>query len=188
MIWSGSRLNFCQSLPRPHTSLWRFLFSMEWIGETFPRIWQASVRIAIPIVIDTFLLHDVQISVSRPGHSGTGNVSSFGTQSWTWGLLCWRQMRASASSFDSVGWDPPSSPWSSPLRSSFFTVCSRRGVGSRNSWSLTDNFAVPSAAGNINSSPSCVIWILLSRWFCEDKFLMRQTFPILPDLQSVGLF
>ena len=68
MIWSGSRLNFCQSLPRPHTSLWRFLFSMEWIGETFPRIWQASVRIDIPIVIDTFLLHDVQISVSRPGH------------------------------------------------------------------------------------------------------------------------
>ena len=26
MIWSGSRLNFCQSLTGPHVSLWRFLF------------------------------------------------------------------------------------------------------------------------------------------------------------------
>ena len=25
MIWSGSRLNLCQSLPGPHISVWRFL-------------------------------------------------------------------------------------------------------------------------------------------------------------------
>ena len=34
------------------------------LRETFPR--EVSVRIDIPIVIDTFLLHDVQISASRP--------------------------------------------------------------------------------------------------------------------------
>ena len=58
MIWSGSRLNFCQSPSRYIP--WEVSLSLP-----FSRIWQASVRIDIPIVIDKFLLHDVQISVSR---------------------------------------------------------------------------------------------------------------------------
>ena len=66
MIWSGSRLNFCQSPPGPHISLGMFFFQSSEFGESISKIWQASVQIDIPIVIDTFLLHDVQISVSRP--------------------------------------------------------------------------------------------------------------------------
>ena len=69
----------------------------------------------------------------------------------------WREMtspclRASASSCVSVAWNPSSSPWSSPLRSSLLTGCSRLRVGS---WSLPDNFAVPSATGNIKMSHFC---------------------------------
>ena len=44
-----------------------------------------------------------------------------------------------------------------PLRSALPTVCFRLRVGSRNSSSLPDNFGVPSATGNMNSSPFRVI-------------------------------
>ena len=61
MIWSRSRLNSCQS-PWTTYNLWEVSLSREWI------LWirQTSVRIDIPVVINTFLLHDVQISTSRP--------------------------------------------------------------------------------------------------------------------------
>ena len=41
-------------------------FEVLYLHETFPRIWQASVRIDIPIIINAIFLHFVQISVSRP--------------------------------------------------------------------------------------------------------------------------
>ena len=44
--------------------------------------------------------------------------------------------RAPASPLDSGGWSSSSSAWSSPLRPSLLAVCSRLGVGSRNSQSL----------------------------------------------------
>ena len=66
MIWSRCRLNFCQSPPGPHISSGRFLFQQIDFCESFPRIRQTSVRTDIPVVINTFLLHDVQISTSRP--------------------------------------------------------------------------------------------------------------------------
>ena len=43
------------------------------------------------------------------------------------------------------------------LKSALPTGCSRLRVGSRNSWSFPDHFAVPSATGNTNSSPLCVV-------------------------------
>ena len=49
----------------------------------------------------------------------------------------------------SASWESSGSPWSSPLRSSLPTGCSRLRVGSRNSWTLKDNFAVPSAVKKI---------------------------------------
>ena len=57
--------------------------------------------------------------------------------------------------FVSGGWSPSRSPWSSPLRSPLLTGCSRLGVGSRNSWSLPHNIAVPSATGTMKSSHLC---------------------------------
>ena len=63
----------------------------------------------------------------------------------------------SAPASASSSWDSPDSSWSSLLKSSLLTVGSRVRVGSRKSLSLPDNFAVPSAAGNMNSSPFCVI-------------------------------
>ena len=126
--------------------------------------------------------------------SGMENVSSFGTWRWTRGSLWWRQMKspwtnhksaqASASSVDSVGCNSSGSPWSSPLRSSLPTSCSRLRVVSRNSWSLPDIFFAVPSAGNMNSSSFFVILILLSRSFFEDKSLMRPTFPNLPNPQS----
>ena len=38
MIWSCCRLNFCQSLPGPHISFWRFLFQQSKFCDTNPRI------------------------------------------------------------------------------------------------------------------------------------------------------
>ena len=66
MIWSGSRLNFCQALPGPHFSLGRFFFQQSELRETFPWIWQMSVRVDIPAIVNSFLLQQVQISVSWP--------------------------------------------------------------------------------------------------------------------------
>ena len=53
-------------LPAHIYPLGGFSFNRVKLLETCPRIWQASVRIDVPTVIRTFLLHDVQISVSRP--------------------------------------------------------------------------------------------------------------------------
>ena len=65
VIWSGSRLNFCQSSPGPRKSLGKFSFSKVNYVNHFQESDQISVLIDIPIVIDTFFLHDVHISVGR---------------------------------------------------------------------------------------------------------------------------
>ena len=66
MIWSRSRLNFCQSASGPHFSFGTFFFQWSKLRETFPRIGQVSVRHSNSH--RWVLLHDVQISVSRPCH------------------------------------------------------------------------------------------------------------------------
>ena len=56
MIWSGTCLNLCQSLPGPHASFWRYTFQQGAFCESCPRIWQMSARIDIPIIVNSFLL------------------------------------------------------------------------------------------------------------------------------------
>ena len=124
---------------------------------------------------------------------GIGNVSSFGTKSWTRGPLWWRLMkspwidqksaRTSASSVVSVGWIYLGSPWSSLLKSSLLTVGSRLGAGSRNLLSLPDNFVHHLQMGTWIQQ--LFVWsVLVSRCFVEDKCLLHPTFPNLPGLLS----
>ena len=79
-----------------------------------------------------------------------------------------KSVRASASSVVSVGWDSSTSSWSSELKSPLLTVSSRLWVGSRNSLSLPDNFAAPSATGNIYIY--IYIYILISLLWYEYFF------------------
>ena len=79
--------------------------------------------------------------------------------------------RASASSVVSAGWDSPGSTCSSLLKSCLLTVGSRLRVGTRNSWSLPDNFAGPAANGIVNSSPFfCYQYFL---WFDSSRVNIR---------------
>ena len=57
------------------------------------------------------------------------------------------------SPFVSAAWDPSEFLWSSSLRSSLPTSWYCLGVDSRTSWSLPDNFTVPSAIVNMKFSP-----------------------------------
>ena len=66
MIWSWRRLNFCQSLPGPQKNFWRCLFQWSEFRVTCPRIWQTSVFIDVPIIINSFFLCNVQICMSWP--------------------------------------------------------------------------------------------------------------------------
>ena len=65
MIWSGSRLNLCDSRLGPHVPFWRFLFEQSEPREPFPRISQISARIDIPVIVNPFLLQHIQICMSR---------------------------------------------------------------------------------------------------------------------------
>ena len=77
----------------------------------------------------------------------------------------------------SVGWDSPDSPWSSLLRSSPLTGCSRL----IRSLSLTNLLYLLQMGKRTHH---LFVWsVLLSRWFFEDKFLMRPTFRNLPNPQ-----
>ena len=77
--------------------------------------------------------------------------------------------------FVSVGWNPSDSPWSSPLKSSLHTSRCCLRVGSRNSWSRPDNFAVPSAIGKMNSSLLCGVNTSFALNF-QGGFLIRPSF------------
>ena len=61
-----SRLNVCQSLPGLHISFGRFLFQQKKFCEPCPLMWQTSVLIDIPMIVNVFFLHDVQIGVIGP--------------------------------------------------------------------------------------------------------------------------
>ena len=67
MIWPGCHLPFCQSRPGPHISVWRFLFQWSKLCETCPRNRQISRPIDISIIIDAFLLLDIQIRMRSSG-------------------------------------------------------------------------------------------------------------------------
>ena len=94
MIWSRSRLNFCQSFPGPlesnegsepsrslslNTFLGRFLFGSNEFSEPCPRLWQISVLVDIPIIVNALLLHQVQFGVSGPSYI---NVPKWNRQSF----------------------------------------------------------------------------------------------------------
>ena len=66
MIWSGSRLNLCQFLPDHIYPFGGFSFEKSELCESSPRIWQMSARIDIPEIVNSYFMHDVQISMSRP--------------------------------------------------------------------------------------------------------------------------
>ena len=68
MILSGCRLPFCQSLPGPKISVWRFLIWQSELGETCPRIRLISWSIDIPVIVDALLLLDIQIRMSSSGY------------------------------------------------------------------------------------------------------------------------
>ena len=156
MIWSGSRLTFCQSRHGPHWSLGRFFEQQSELRETIPRIRQTSVWIDNPIIIDPFFLQHVQIRMSRPNY-----VNVF-----QWNRVCFfhrarrvelevhcdddrwshygptRRRHGHQHHLSILSVETPGSPWSSLLKSSLLTVGSHVGEGSRNSKSLPENCAV----------------------------------------------
>ena len=148
--------------------------------------------IDIPPIIDPFLLHDFQISMSRPCY-----VNVF-----QWNRECFflrhveLKSRFIVMTIDEVTLDPPEVSthfniicWFCRLRLSRFTLkfsaemFAPYGTVRAFEWVLVTRslfltiFAVPSATGNMNSSSFLCCQILLSGWFFEDKFLMRQLFP-----------
>ena len=145
LVWK--LFDFCQSPPGPHFSFWRLVFQKSEVCESFRRIWQMSARIDNPVIVNSFLLHHVQISMSRPSninvfqwnrecfslrHVELGSrfiVMTIDKSPW----IDQKSARASASSVDSAGWESPDSPWSSLLKSSLLTDGSRLRVDSRNS-------------------------------------------------------
>ena len=76
------------------------------------------------------------------------------------------------------------SPWDSPLTFSLFTVDSSLRVGVLGIRSLFLIILLYHLLLGIWIHLLFVISILLSRWFFEDEFLMRPTFPIIPNPQS----
>ena len=76
-IWPGCRLPFCQSLPGPLISVWRFLLLQCKLSETCPRMRQISWSIDIPRVIDAAFLPNVQIRLLS---SGGVNVVQWNTE------------------------------------------------------------------------------------------------------------
>ena len=56
------------SRPGPHKSFGRFIFQWSKLCETCPRIRQVSRAIDIPVIIDAFLLLDIQIRMSSSGN------------------------------------------------------------------------------------------------------------------------
>ena len=62
VTWSSCRLNFCQYPTRPQISFGKLFFQL---CESSPRVWQMLARIDIPVVVNSFFLHDVQIRANR---------------------------------------------------------------------------------------------------------------------------
>ena len=68
--WSGLDVKLFprQSPPGPQISVWKFLIQESKLSETCPRIRQVYWSIDIPIIIDAFLLFDIQICTSSSGY------------------------------------------------------------------------------------------------------------------------
>ena len=143
MIWSGSRLNLCQSHTGPHVSFWMLHFQKSELCESSSRIWQMLVRIDIPVIVNSFFLHDIQISMTGPSYINVFQWIREGfflrrkvhcdDDRWRHLGVDQKSVRASESSVVFAEWDSPDSHWSSTLRSSLLTVESCLGVGSPNS-------------------------------------------------------
>ena len=128
-------------------------------------------RIDIPIIVNHLFLHEVQISLSRPCY----------VHLFQWNTECsfLRHMELNSKfivmTLDEVTLDRLE------VGTGFSVICcfcrlrlSRFALKfltenlaplewvSRNSWSLPYNFAVPSANGQINSSPFCLIIVSLA--------------------------
>ena len=67
-VWPGGHLFSCQSPPRPCISIRCFFVQYSESCETCPRIWQFSISINVPIVIDAAFLHNIQVRISGPGN------------------------------------------------------------------------------------------------------------------------
>ena len=65
MIWSGSRLNFCQSLLGPHVSFERFSFNRINLVKPFHKSDKLLFESKFQVIIDTFLLQNVQMNTSN---------------------------------------------------------------------------------------------------------------------------
>ena len=104
--------------------------------------------------------------------SGIGNISSFGTWSWTRSSLWWRQMKsawldqkshwASASSLDSDGWKPSGSPWRFSTENFAPTGLFPWVLGIRG---LFLTILLHQLLLGIWNIPSSVVSIILSHWF-----------------------
>ena len=196
MILSGGRLNFCQCPPT--TCILEVFFSQYGkLRQSSPRIWHAPVLVDIQIVVDALFLHHVQIIVSGSSYidilQRDRECFFFRhiqlNSRMTIDEVTMNRPKISAcfnqSSFGSVGWDSSDSPRRSPLSPALLSVCSRLRVGSGNS-QLPNNFAVPSATGNlifISSQKSR----LLMRWSFEGKSLKRPLSPVYAGPQSQHL-
>ena len=169
---SGSFLNFCQPHPGPHVSLWKFFPSTVWTSWILSKILITfysrphsnnhlydflSTR---PDLCVWTLLHHVFLwnrECFFLGHTELNSrfiVMTINEVTFDWPevfpgfgvICCFCGLRLS-----------PIRLWSFSLKTYLFSACSSLGVGSRNSSSLPDNFAVPSATRNMNSFPFCVI-------------------------------
>ena len=65
MIWSGGRLNFCQSLLGPHVSFERFSFNRINLVKPFHESDKLLFESKFQVFIDTFLLQNVQMNTSN---------------------------------------------------------------------------------------------------------------------------
>ena len=70
-VWSGGRLFSCQFPPGPCMSIRWFFIQYSESYETCPCIWQFSISINVPIVIDVLLQHYIQGCICSPGHVDT---------------------------------------------------------------------------------------------------------------------
>ena len=193
--WSGLIVawTFVSLLPDHIRPLGGLSFDRVNFVNPFLRIRQTSVRVDIPVVNQYVLLHDILISVNSPC-----SINVF-----QWKKECFFLRHSELNSrfivltIDEVTLDRPEVGtdfsvifWFCRLRLSRFALkfsteifapyrSSRLGEFVVSSWQLC--FTICLQLG-IWIPLTCVISMLLSRWFSEDKYLLHPTFPVLPDL------
>ena len=130
--------DFWQSRPGPHPSFWRSFVQQRKSCKTCPWIWQTSVSVDIPIVVNSyFLSNNPNLYELTSWHQytsvelgmtllSTQKIELFvqyddGKSRWMDQMSLW----ILASSFVSSGRNSSLTSWDSPLRSSFLTVDNR---------------------------------------------------------------